>query len=109
MTAPGFRVDGPLEGSGSLVIFVPAKMAAVPFPWCTSQSTVMAVEIFVIALHTAYGDGHVMNHAESFAVIRKCMVKATPMLTAIPSLRAHRAARIDPRAASQKAATSSFE
>jgi len=33
---------------------------------------------FVIALHAAYGHGHVMNHAESFAMIRKCMVKATP-------------------------------
>ena len=56
---------------------VPAKMAAVPLPWWTSQSTVMAVRILSSRCMTADGHRHVVDHAKSFTMIGEGMVEAT--------------------------------
>jgi hypothetical protein len=67
---------------------VPAKIAAVPLPWWTSQSTVIAVRILSSRCKPADRYRHVVNHAETLAVIGKGMVEPPPMLMATLSQRA---------------------
>src|SRR5579871_3763056 len=41
----GSTVEAEDDGNSALAVRVPAKIAAVPLPWCTSQSTVIAVRM----------------------------------------------------------------
>ena len=61
----------------------------------------------VVALQAADSHGHVVDHAESLAVVGKRMMKSAADADADSSVRHCRAARIDPPAASQNASTSS--
>ena len=69
----------------------PAKIAAVPLPWCTSQIDDDDAREPRLGLHRARGDGGVVEDAEAFATIAKRVVRAAGEIGAPAARSASRA------------------
>jgi len=72
----GLRVEAEVDGSGPVGTRTPAKI-------CGGAIALVDVAVYghgagdsVIALHAPDGDGHIVNHAEAFAVVGKRMMES---------------------------------
>ena len=61
----------------------PAKIVAVPLPWCTSQSTIAARRIKLPRAHRTNRDRDVVEHTKSFATIGEGVMRAAGEVRAV--------------------------